>query len=346
MGFLTRLASVLALATMSASAVVVLAASGAHADVGDPVLTSPVAGEQVELGFAGPVTIDFTNASWDEYDVQVVGPSGVVAEDYHYGNDVEEFSIPAIVEGGEYNVRVRDYYGGSWVSIGGFSARYEGMRVSDPVLSPETFYPLVRDSYRDKVRLTVTFNQRASVLVAIRNSAGKAVRSYTTSFPRGRRVIEWNGRTNSGNAAPVGRYAIHVRATNGSGSTATTVRRTTIATALVTREGAQRRYGADGAGSTSGSCYIADDGASAELDCWGGRYAKLTMSFAIPSNAYDFSWGVSGEYSSSDICCTGGVKRAGTRPSSNRFRVSVTVTGWRAYLVHSSVVKYKYKKRI
>ena len=62
--------------------------------------------------------------------------------------------------------------------------------------------------------------------------------------------------------------------------------------------------GGDGSWSRSSSCYVNryyyDD--TTQLDCWGGRYARAWYRFAMPSNAYNFDWAVSGDVG----CCDGG----------------------------------------
>ncbi len=337
---------VLLLATLACvSAVLAVVSTPARAAT-DPVLVAPVDGSQVELGFTGPVQLDMGD-SGDWFDVRVAGPSGVIAETTLHGYDhVEEFSVPALVEGGDYRVQVWSYTTDGWTTIGTFSAPWAPLTLGDPVASPTTFYPIVRDGYRDRVGFTVTLNQHAAVTTIVRNSAGRAVRILSQELHRGRRTVYWNGLTGSGAKVPAGRYRITLEAQSGAGESRSVSRVVTVATAVVTRTATKRRSATQGSPATRGSCYITWEDGSAELDCWGGRYARLSFGFAIPASAWDLTWSVSGERSALDRCCSGSIRKSGSRPSQTRYVVATTVNGWRAYWVHSATVRYKYRARI
>lgn len=345
MSVLIRRLVLLAAAIACAAAGMTVVAGPARAAT-PPVLVAPVDGSQVELGFTGPVQLDL-GGSGDWFDVRVAGPSGVIAETSLYGYDtVEGFDVPALVEGGDYRVQVWSYEIDGWATIGSFSADWAPLTLSDPVVSPTTFYPLVRDGYRDRVRFSITLNQHADVTTIVRNSAGRTVRIFSRGLHRGRRSVEWNGLTTTGAKVPAGRYKITVEAQNGAGESRSISRTVTAATAVVTKTATKRRGAAQASPSTRGSCYITWEDGSAELDCWGGRYARMSFGFAIPASAWDLHWSVSGERSSLDRCCNGTIRKTGTRPSRSRYVVTTTVSGWRAFRVHSATLRYKYRARI
>ncbi|NYI45639.1 hypothetical protein BJ993_002719 [Nocardioides aromaticivorans] len=337
---------VLLLATLACvSAVMAVVSAPARAGT-NPVLIAPVDGSQVELGFTGPIQLDMGD-SGDWFDVRVAGPSGVIAETTLYGYDsVEEFSVPALVEGGDYRVQVSSSTTAGWTTIGTFSAPWAPLSLGDPVVSPATFYPIVRDGYRDRVGFSITLNQRAEVTTIVRNSAGRTVRIFSQELHRGRRTVYWNGLTNAGAKVPAGRYRITLEAQNGAGESRSVSRVVTATTAVVTRTATKRRNATQASPATRGSCYITWQDGSAELDCWGGRYARLSFGFAIPASAWEISWSVSGERSALDRCCDGSIRKSGSRPSQTRYVVATTVTGWRAYWVHSATLRYKYRARI
>lgn len=338
---LVLLVAVLACATAGTAVV----AAPARAATG-PVLVAPVDGSQVELGFTGPIQVDLGD-SIDWIEVRVAGPSGVIAETTLEGYDtVAAFDVPALVEGGDYRVQVWSYDIDGWATIGTFTAPWAPLTLGDPVVSPTTFYPIVRDGYRDRVRFSLTLNQHADVTTIVRNSTGRIVRIFSRELHRGRRSVEWNGLTDSGTKVPAGRYSITVEAQNGAGESRSVRRTVTAATAVVTRTATKRRGAAQGSPSTRGSCYISWEDGSAELDCWGGRYARMSFGFAVPADAWDLTWSVSGERSSLDRCCNGSVRKTGARPSRTRYVVTTTVTGWRAYWVHAATLRYKYRARI
>lgn len=339
-----RLALLVAVLACATTGLAVVSAPARAAT--DPVLVAPVDGSQVDLGFTGPIQLDM-GGSGDWFEVRVAGPSGVIAETPLHGYDtVEEFSIPALVEGGEYRVQVWSHDVGGWSTIGRFDAAWAPLTLGDPVVSPTTFYPLVRDGYRDRVAFSFTLNQHAEVTTIVRNSDGRTVRIFSQGLHRGRRTVHWNGLTNAGAKVPAGRYRITVEAQNGAGESRSVSRVVTATTSLVTRTATKRRAGTQGSPATRGSCYITWEDGSAELDCWGGRYARLSFGFAIPAGAWDVTWSVSGERSALDRCCSGAIRKSGSRPSRTRYVVAASVSGWRAYWVHAATLRYKYRARI
>jgi len=70
-----------------------------------------------------------------------------------------------------------------------------------------TFYPY-RDSYRDSTTARGTRREAVSVAFAVRNSAGKVVRTGSVAPGTGAYSWSWNGRTSAGTMVPAGRYTI------------------------------------------------------------------------------------------------------------------------------------------
>lgn len=84
--------------------------------------------------------------------------------------------------------------------------------------SPSTFYPY-RDGYLDVTRIRGTRAERASVSIAIYNSAGKRVRLLAVSSGISPWSVAWNGRTSTGVQVAAGRYTIRQTVRDSLGAT-------------------------------------------------------------------------------------------------------------------------------
>lgn len=322
---------------------------------GDPVIVSPSSGSTVKHGWNGPVSIDFVDAPADSYEIDLACNDYDYFEStsFHYDGSQDTFtwSPPAVSGPTGCDLEVYNSYYDVYVTRT-FSVAAPPpppMNVGDASVTPATFYPLVRDGYRDTTKMRYRLNQRANVVATVTKSDGSRVRRVTVGWQRsGSRSWSWNGRRNNGTKVRPGRYTIKVTATSASGSKDAVSRRVSVATATVTRKGSKSRWGDAGNAATGGNCRVTRDryNGTGTLDCWGGSYAQMTYGFQIPSNAYDFRWSVSGELSSADICCDGIVSKTGTRTSPTQAVVRVKVTGWRAYEVSRVRVSYTYKTRI
>lgn len=346
-----RLLRALLLAFLPAT--LVLAATPAQAVIQDPYMTSPSG--QVQSGYAGPLTFNFTNAPVDRYNVDLECGSTYLewtAFDYDGVQNTFSWRVPAIKGPKTCEVSLYNDAGDVWVTDTFTVAAppLPKVDVYDSSVSPATFYPLVRDGYRDSTKMRFRLNQKAHVTAVVtKNSTGNRVRRADLgTLGGGARSWTWNGRNNNRDTVRSGGYTIQITATNADGSRDTAARRVTVDTALITKRAEKGRWGDSGAASTSGSCYVNWDTyeGSADLDCWGGNYAQLTYNVRIPSDAFNVSWEVIGHKTSADLCCTGTITKTAERTSSTNVRVRAKATGLRAYRVRSVWVYYSYKKRI
>lgn len=216
-------------------------------------------------------------------------------------------------------------------------------------VSPATFYPHVRDGFRDRSRLAFTTRLDSTVRVQVRNSEGRTVwskRLTTRDAQRyERRSVAWNGRTASGAVAPVGRYLAVVSSTL-DGRTGTDRIRVEVATGTRSVDVTRRKDGWFGSRDTTrGSCYASETfyPHGNQLDCWGGAFARATYRFHLPTSAKNVRWGVRGY----QMCCdTGRITKTGDRTSARSYRVQVQVTEWRAYVVRKVWISYTYRRAI
>jgi len=119
--------------------------------------------------------------------------------------------------------------------------------VSNVSLSPATFYPTVRDGYRDTTTMSYRLNQKADVIARVTNSNGPRVRSADLGrLGAGTRSWRWDGRTNSGTPVATGKYQITLTATSAAGTGIVDVSRTaTAATGWTTKRVTKSRTGAN-----------------------------------------------------------------------------------------------------
>lgn len=336
-----------------------LIASASAVGDGNPSVISPFDGQTVANGWTGPVQIDFSNAPTGSFRVDITCFSDyydtVYSESlpftYTGEQDVFSASIAAMSKAStDCSLTVNDDYNGTtaWTSFQVGAPPLPTLAISNVSVSPTTFYPRVRDGYRDSTRLAYTLNRAANVTYRVRNSSGAVVRKVgPVSTSAGSRGWSWNGRKNDGTLTSTGTFTIEASATAG-GVTKSVRKQVTVATGWMTRTKSVRRYGDSGAASTSGNCSVEwdTDYGTALLDCWGGRYAKVTYGFAIPSNAYNISWAIATTRTSLDYCCDGVISKSGSRPTSSRYVLTAKVTGWRAVEVDAVRLTYTYKARI
>lgn len=223
------------------------------------------------------------------------------------------------------------------------------MTLSGVAVAPTTFYPRVHDGYRDTTTLSYTLKHQyrtPNVGVKVTNRAGATVKS--ASLAASAKTWAWGGRKNDGTLAPVGDYKITLSASDSGTPTVRASKWVTVATGHRYRTTTKTFYGENGARSTSGDCTAIRntyDGLM-ELDCSGGKYARATYGFSLPSSATNLSWKVRGDYPDTDYCCQGSVTKTGKRTTTTHYRVQVTVTGWRAYDVSYAQITYTYRYAI
>jgi methionine-rich copper-binding protein CopC len=322
------------------------------AGVSDPVIVSPTG--TVANGAPSTVTINFSNAPADTYDVTIAASdySAYLTSKVTY-DGVTDLVTSAVgdtpLATGTYSIEVM-----SSDSAHTASGTFTVAAPLPPVLafsgvsvSPALFYPLVQDGYRDTTTMRYTLNRSAHIVASVMTPGGTVIRTVDLGTRMGSSWV-WNGRKNNGAFAATGYYNIRISATAtlAPASTKSVVFKVRLATGYIIKSASRSRtgYNTSGASHTS-SCYTDYYPYSQELqlDCWGGAYARADYGFTIPSSAYSITWGVTGY----QACCSEGViSKTGARPSRTYYRVSVRVTSWRSYIVQSARVSYHYKVRI
>jgi hypothetical protein len=223
--------------------------------------------------------------------------------------------------------------------------------------NPDTFYPTVRDGFRD----TVTFTAHAANLVDefgdpvsqtwninIYNADGHRVAS-TAGTVREWRDIRWTWNTKNqrtGNPVPTGRYKAVldvVNDDNGDGDTMTSA--LWAKTDTVNKRITKSRTGVQTSSRwRRGDCQVTRDGwldgpSSLYLDCRGGK-TGANYGFVLPRNATNVAWAMRGSHG---FGWDGRIIKTGKRVTPTRFRVGVTVTGWEAYSIKRANVTYTTK---
>ena len=340
----------------------------AHAEgIGAPVIVAPTDGQVVDPGFAGPVSLDFTDAPSGDYTVDVANQTSAYHQVDHLTVDsntpLRDVAIAAVQTPGSYTVSV-DYDADSdpaHTATRTFLVRDDAPEPTPtptptPVpplaftgvsVSSLRFYPLVQDGFRDSRVVRFTTNEPVRVTARVRTLSGSLVRTATFTSRAGAGSWAWYGGKNGGGHARPGAYRIDLTATGTvSGDR---VRRFTgrvnLATGWRYGSGSSSRPGNAYSTQSAGSdCYTTEDDylETVTVDCWGGR-SGVGYRFAVPRNTYSVSWRVSGV---TQCCAPGRIIRTGTRISPTRFRVGVVVTDWRAYEVHRVRISYRTRTRI
>lgn len=224
----------------------------------------------------------------------------------------------------------------------GFSAVVPLLSVSNVSASPQTFYPIVRDGYKDITRIEWSQSTASTRVAVIRRSTGKVVRRESLGqLSAGWRGWRWDGRKGDGSTAAIGKYRVVVTVSAGGvqRSASTTVE---VATGWRTTTHTLHRSGTNTSSrGTSGSCFISAYSGVLKLDCWGGNYARASYGFSVPSNATNVRRSISKGLASDDFCCQGSISATWSGNVA-----TVQATGWRAVDVYGVTIKYDIKKRI
>ena len=343
------------LVALLAAALTVSTAGMASADP-TPTVSAPAEGAVVATGFAGPMTASFdgipeeTAYSFDLACDSGAGSTPVDSRTLHSDGTTapQSYSVPAITGPATCVLAVHDS-GGTPVLTRNFSVAGPALVLSSAAVSASAFYPTVVDGYRDAVTASWTSNKTAGHLVQVLNSKGAVVRRADLGdLPAGTHRWTWNGRSTSGAHVAVGTYRIRLDADDHAGSTRMFIRSVLVRSSYVVKHQTVARAGNSSASAVSGPCHVSRSVSRhmTSLDCWGGRYARASYTFRVPAGAYAVSYSLSGQHSAADICCYGRISRAGGRVSKTAFRVTATVTGWRAYDVRRAAVSYSYRHRI
>jgi hypothetical protein len=243
---------------------------------------------------------------------------------------------------GKYTIRINREIGYDNGAIAQVRVLYRRFSITHLAASPNRFYPLVRDGFRDRTKLLWDRSLRA-------NTESMTVAHHGTirwtkangSWDSGWWHFNWNGVINGHRLRP-GTYRLRMSATYLGVTTRSPWMKVVIATGWRTVQRSIVRHGTNTSSrSTGGSCYISGYNGVLTLDCWGGRYASATYRFAVPNNAFNIRRSSRVRLSNADFCCHGKISKVWT---GNKF--SVVVTGWRAADVYSARVTYNVRMRI
>ena len=334
-----------------------LVPSAAHAvGTGNPHITSPLPtaaqasafdNAEVTTGRAFTVAVDFSHAPVGTYSVQVgcddsSTPLSVQAN-YDGTTDLQNWQATAPAHPML-----------CWVTVDSSSTATveDDFNVLAPLairfssFGPSTFYPYVKDGYRDVLKFDYAYSRgTVSQSEGVYNAAGTRVWGSTDSGDPD--AVEasgsWNGRRSNGDLVAPGTYTFVVAGADANGNKAKLSRSVTVATGYFWVQGHRGISGNDGRFSTRGNCSVTRDNydATANLDCWGGRYARDTFVITTPAGSKETGWKVYTGTLSDDICCRGRITKSFTRLSPTKFRLALTVTDWRASKSRGATVFFK-----
>jgi hypothetical protein len=321
-----------------------------------------VAAAAVTVGLAAPAhaysSISVHNPNGDEYEsgteVFVDGYNGsdytetfyVECDDAYVTTRVDvapgyfSESIGSYV--GPDTCRIYDYYSGDRLAT--FKVAPPATTVSDASVSADVFYPLVRDRYQDTVTFRWRQNHDGRATVRVVNADGRTVRTASPWGRQGRNEWTWDGKKDNGALVAKGRYRFKVTVNANTVSAPVAVK-----TAVVTKRFTKRKEGNQAASfATGGNCFARRDSyyQVAELDCWGGRFAKANYRIPVPVGAFDVRGTIDLLRAGSDLCCQGQITKGWSRPSKRSVAFWAKVTGWRATEVNYVKVVYKQRVRI
>ena len=328
---------------MAAAALVAVAVSPlaialpAHAGASPITVDSP-AGDEYASGAEVIVTGTNNSTTVETISVECDNSSRFPREDVAPGPFT--VSIGSFI--GPDTCRIHDYYNGYQLTT--FTVADAPTSVGNPSVNHDTFYPLVRDGFRDTVTFRWWQEHRGTASISVVNADGRTVRTAAPSGSRGRNTWAWNGRRDNGDFAAEGHYRIRVTVNTNMVSAGVT-----LATALETRTYRVRREGNQATSlTTRGNCYARRDRYDqvATLDCWGGRLARAGYRFTIPAAAFDVRGLVDLNRNSLDICCDGRITKGWGRTSQRTVVLWAQVTGWRTTDVNFVRVTWKKKVRI
>lgn len=91
-------------------------------------------------------------------------------------------------------------------------------KVSD---TPDPFFPILRDGYKDNLTVHFTLSEASSVTMKAYNSSGTVIRTISAKKAAGSNSLVWNGRNSSNKAVRAGTYYYRLYATDAAGNTRT-----------------------------------------------------------------------------------------------------------------------------
>ncbi len=222
-----------------------------------------------------------------------------------------------------------------------------------------TFYPRVVDDYKDYTKVTwdTADTNFSECWASVSDADGRVLLdensrvNWQTDFDYdcaegSGDKLWWNGLNKDGKPVPVGTYKITVRYLDEDEQVIHQFSRpVTVATgAKWFRESFSDRGASFDRKSASGNCQVNRLQGDAELDCWGGRYAKVNYSRYVQYDLAikDFKWQASG---TPGCCARGTISKTATRHGHD-VHIYVKVTKWRSYEVDRVAVSWMAKNRI
>lgn len=357
----TKIAAVqlVAIALTAAAAALAPTPAAAVGD-GDPVIVSPANYQRVGVGWSGPLTVDLSDAPTGSYSL-TVRPMDYMDNDYDFSayieydgsQDVFTYQLEPLTVAGNYDVHIynldiytpeRGYSHGalSWLTVLANAPRISSV-------TPATFYPLVKDGYRDVAKVAFSTDEEADVEVRVVNGSGTTVRrAQLGELAPGSHTWTWDGRRDDTTRVPAGGYRVRVRTVNADDRTLTSsAAPVTVATGWRWRELSKTKDGLSANAAVTRGCYAHWgywNSTGLFLDCWGGREATGTWRFNVPASARNIEMTVVGRR----YCCDGSGRfwSSWSRPSSTVIVGRVNVSGWRSYDVHAVAIWYDVKVRI
>lgn len=226
------------------------------------------------------------------------------------------------------------------------------------VLDNKTFYPRVKDGYRDKVQFGTTTGSYYNMSATIYNANGKVVRTLPRADFTG-----WNGRMSNGNLAPVGTYKVTLRAYYDKYSYGdyikewvTANRTVKVATGQTTKTFTRIRNGTDTTtrdrshtsriyGNGNGRLIL--DANSFRSPTYGGKnaYATATYRFNVPAKARGLCFETTG-YKGKGGRWPGQSIETGKRVNKTTYVVTTKVTNLKIRQVNRVQIWYEARVRI
>lgn len=355
----------LVLTTTAVAAVLVGAGSGTANAVGTgaPVINDPTA-STYRVGSAVPVSVNLSDVPAGDYNISVTeqsaGGSRILDETVHVDDTTPStFSYTVYpVQSGVHAVEVDTAGQADALATRSFTAIAKKTTLTHSA-RPSTFYPYVKDGYRDTTVVGYRVYGRVRTQALVYGPNG-LVRSVDLGFKGDSSEWAsdgmdyswaWNGRNNAGSLVPSGKsYSIVIKTTetvNGQPYASQVSSSATVARGYRTLSVSKSRDGYDNSSQARSGCdihraYWTDS--DLFLDCWGGDYALARYAFAIPANATNLRWSVNG---AAHCCSSPGVTRKTfSRPNPRTAVVQVKVTGWHSYQINRVNLSYTYRKAI
>jgi hypothetical protein len=244
---------------------------------------------------------------------------------------------------GSYQANVIDEWG---TVLDTLSFTVKDLNVTGADASPDPFYPLVRDGYRDTTKLTWTQSLAGAVSVTVKNHGT----FHPGSFSPGQHGWRWSGKTAAGGKLPPGLYYLRVTVVDKHGARASSPWVAVhIATGWMTVSKSMSQLGSsiDGTKVWSKPCGFARNyyqQGDAVVACGAGGKAALFYEFAVPrttvSSNIKANFKVRADSGSGKIF--GGV----FRPKATLVVSYVGVNGKRVLEVLKALLQFAYKVRI